>query len=186
MSFILHALGYGRSVFPHLLVILASTGATAPKSLHADAAAAAIVRVIAPQSRISVPRVKTATRAFDLGKGSSEHGNARASSRKPNPLKARQCTSKLNRTLLDVCYRMEWRKGWAGIHFLGRASSPDRAANVPCDPILGPVKAGFVASGAGVKMSRTAPDFSTTGVAPVNLTKGISPEKCLVSCKVQA
>ena len=104
MSFILHALGYGRSVFPHLLVILASTGATAPKSPHADTAgAAAIVRVIAPQSRISVPRVKTATRArdgrrqFDLGKGSSEHG-------KLNPLKARQCTSKLNRTLLDVCY----------------------------------------------------------------------------------
>ena len=101
MSLILHALGCGRSVFPHLLVILASSGATAPKSPHA--AAATIVRVIAPQSRISVPRVKTATRArdgrrqFDLGKGSSEHG-------KLNPLKARQCTSKLNRTLLDVCY----------------------------------------------------------------------------------
>ena len=64
MSFILHAFGYGRSVFPHLLVILASiAGATAPKSPHA--AAAAIVRVIAPQSRISIPRVKTATRARD-------------------------------------------------------------------------------------------------------------------------
>ena len=68
--------------------------------------------------------------------------------------------------------------GWNGVKvgqkyiFLGRASSPDRVANVPCDPILGPVKAGFVVSGAGVKMSRTAPDFSTTGVAPVNLTKG--------------
>ena len=66
----------------------------------------------------------------------------------------------------------ERRKGLAEINFFGRASSPDRAANVPCDLILGPVKAGFVVSGAGVKMSRTAPDFSTTGVAPVNLTKG--------------